>query len=86
MFQCWIECSNIETNTLDARRLNESTNFESDENITSLEVQSLYTKVPLKEAIDTAVRKLNKQKKPPALGKRPLKMAVSQVHFKINET
>ena len=80
---------NIELNSLDARRIIESNNLESDENIISLGVKSLYMNVPLKEAIDKAVRKLYEQEKPPAMGKKTMKrilnMAVIRVHSKCNE-
>ena len=84
-----IEGANIETNSLDARETLESTNLEPNENLISLDVKSLYTNVPLKEAIDIALRKLYEQDDPPSIArktmKRLLNMAVSQVHFKCNE-
>ena len=59
------------------------------ENWTSLDVNSLFTNVPLKEAIDIALRKLYEQDEPLSIAgktmKRLLNMAVSQVHFKYNE-
>ena len=85
-----IEGANIETNSLDARKILESTNLEPNENLISLDVKSLYTNVPLKEAIDIALRKLYEQDEPPSIArktmKRLLNMAVSQIHFKCNET
>ena len=85
-----IEGANIETNSLDAREILESTNLEPNENLISLDVKSLYTNVPLKEAIDIALRKLYEQDEPRSIArktmKRLLNMAVSQVHFKCNET
>ena len=85
-----IEDANIETSSLDAREILESTNLEPNENLISLVVMSLYTNVPLKEAIDIALRKLYEQDEPPSIArktmKRLLNMAVSQVHFKCNET
>ena len=85
-----IEGANIETNSLDAREILESTNLEPNENLISLDVKSLYTNVPLKEAKDIALRKLYEQVEPPSIArktmKRLLKMAVGQVHFKYNET
>ena len=51
---------------------------------------NMYTNVPLKEAIDIALRKLYEQDEPPSIArktmKRLLNMAVSQNHFKCNET
>ena len=80
----------MEINSLDATEILESTNLEPKENLTSLEVKSLYTNVPLKEAIDIALRKLYEQDEPPSIARktmnRMLNMAVSQVHFKCNET
>ena len=85
-----IEGANIETNSLDAREILESTNLEPNENLISLDAKSLYTNVPLKEAIDIALRKLYEQDEPPSIArktmKRLLNMAVSQVHFKCKET
>ena len=53
-------------------------------------MKNLYTNVPLKEAIDIALKKLYEQDEPPSIAgknmKRMLNMAVSQVHFKCNET
>ena len=51
------EGANIETNSLDAREILESTNFEPNENLISLDVKSLYTNVPLKEATDITLTK-----------------------------
>ena len=85
-----VEGANIETNSLDAREILESTNLEPNESLISLDVMSLYTNVPLKEAIDIALRKLYEQDEPPSNArktmKRLLNMAVSQVPFKCNET
>ena len=53
-------------------------------------MKSLYTNVPLKEAIAIALRKLYEEDEPPSIGRKTLKrlfnMAVSQVHFKCKET
>ena len=46
-----VEGANIETNSLDARETLKSISLELNENFLSLEVKSLYTNVPLKEAI-----------------------------------
>ena len=85
-----IEGANIKTNSLDTRKILESTNLEPNESLLSLDVKSLYTNVPLKEAIDIALRKLYDQDEPPSIARktmnRLLNMAVSQVHFKCNET
>ncbi|XP_063727466.1 uncharacterized protein LOC134855016 [Symsagittifera roscoffensis] len=86
-----IEGANIETNSLDAREIFENTNLEPNENLISLDVKSLYTNVPLKNIpIDIALRKLYEQDEQPSIArktmKRLLNMAVSQIHFKCNET
>ena len=56
-----IEGFNIDTNSLDARRIIESTNLGSIEYITYSDIKNLFTKVSLKEAIDTVFRKLYEQ-------------------------
>ena len=85
-----IEGTKIETNSLYPRGILESINLEPNENLISLDVKSLYTNVPLKEAIDIALRKLYEQDEPPSIArktmKRLLNMAISRVHFKCNET
>ena len=85
-----IEVANIETNSLDAREILESTNLEPNENLISLHVKNLYTNIPLKKAKDVALRKLYEQDEPPSIArktmKRPLNMKISQVHFKCDET
>ena len=60
-----IEGVNIETNTLEAREIIEKVELDSDENIISFDVKSLNTNVPLKEAMDIALRKLHEQEKHP---------------------
>ena len=57
-----IEGANIETNSLDSREILESTSNEPNENLISLDVKSLYTNVPLREAVDKALRKLYSQR------------------------
>ena len=85
-----IERANIETNSLDAREILESISLEPKENLISLDMKSLYANVPLKEAMHIALRKLHEQDEPPSIArktmKRLLNMAISQVHFKCNET
>ena len=85
-----IEGANIVTNSLDTREILESISLEPNENLITLALKSLYTNVPLKEAIDIALRKLNEQDEPASIArktiKRLLNKAVSQVHFKSNET
>ena len=54
-----------------------------------MNVKSLYTDVPLKDAIGTALRKLYEQEKPPEIAfndvQRLLNLAVGQVHFNCND-
>ena len=60
-----IEGANIETNLIDAKETSESIIREPNENLMSLDVKKLYTKVPLKEAKKIAVRKAYEQDVPP---------------------
>ena len=68
-----IEGAYIETNSLVAREILVSTNLEPNENLISLDVKILYTNVPLKEAIDIALRKLYEQDEPPSIARRTMK-------------
>ena len=85
-----IDGLNIETNTKDAREIIENIALDPDEAIISLDVRSLYTNVPLKEAIEIALQKLYSQGSPTeiqrATMKRLLIMAVSKVYFKCNDS
>ena len=85
-----IDGANIETNTKEAREKIENIALDPDETIISLDVKSLYTNVPLKEAIEIALQKLYSQESPPeiqrATMKRLLNMAVSKVYFKCNDS
>ena len=80
--------ANIETNTQMAREILEKTELDSDESITSLDVKSLYTNVPLKEAVEIAPRRLYEQVNPPETSRKTMKkllnLALSNVHFKCN--
>ena len=83
-----IEGANIEMNTQMAREILEKTELFSDESIISLDVKSLYTNVPLKEAIEIALRRLYEQINPPKTSRKTMKkllnFAVSKVHFNCN--
>ena len=83
-----IEGANIETNTQMAREILEKTELDSDESIISFDVKSLYTNVPLKEAVEIAPRRLYEQVNPPETSRKTMKkllnLAVSKVHFKCN--
>ena len=80
--------ANIETNTQMAREILEKTELDSDENIISLDVKSLYTNVPLKEVVEIALRRLYEQVNPPKSSRKTMKkllnLAVSKEHFKYN--
>ena len=71
-----------------ARKILEKTELDSDESIISLDVKSLYTNVPLKEAVEIALRRLYEQVNPLKLSRKTMKkllnLAVSKVHFKCN--
>ena len=85
-----IEGANKETNTNDARKTLELIKLEKDEQILSLDVKSLYTNVPVKEAINIALRSLyardDKPDIPRTTMKRLLELAVNNLHFKCNES
>ena len=72
-----IEGTNIETNSLDVREILESITLEPDEKMISLDVKSLYTNVPLKEAKDIALRKLHEQDEPPSIAKKTMKILLN---------
>ena len=81
-----IEGANIETNTQIAWGILEKTELDSDESVVSLDVKSLYTNVPLKEAVELALRRLCEQVNPPETSRKTMKellnFALSKVHFK----
>ena len=81
-----IEGANIETNTQMAREILEKKELDSDESITCLDVKSLYTNVPLKEAVEIALRRLYEQTNPPEISRKIMKkllnLPVKKVHFK----
>ena len=81
-----IEGANIEMNTQMAREILEKTEVDSDDSIISIDVKSLYTYVPLKEAVEIALRRLYEQVNPPETSRKTMKkllsLAVSKVHIK----
>ena len=83
-----IEGANIETNTQLSREFLEKTELDSVESIISLNGKSLYTIVPLKEAVGIALRRLYEQVNPPKTSRKTMKKllnwAVSKLHFKCN--
>ena len=84
-----IEWENIETNTQMAWEILEKTELDSEESINSPDVKSLYTNVPLKKAIEIALRRFYEQINPPETSrttmKKLLNLAVSKVHFECND-
>ena len=84
-----IEGANKEKNTQMAREILEKTKLDFDESIISLDVKSLYTNVPLKEAVEIALRRLYEQVNPPETSRKTMKkllnLAVSKVLFKCND-
>ena len=70
-----IDGANIETNTKDNRETIENIALDPDETIISPDVNSLYTDVPLKEAIEIALQKLYSQKSPLETQKATMKKA-----------
>ena len=68
-----IDGANIETNTKEAREKIENIALDPDETIISLDVKSLYTNVPLKEAIEIALQKLYSQESPPEIQRATMK-------------
>ena len=81
--------ANIETSTLDARRKLGSIIQGPDESIVSLDVKSLYTNVPVNEAIEIALRIQYSSAHAPEMSrstlKTLLKLAVTNVCFKYND-
>ena len=84
-----VEGANIETNTTITRELITEVELAGDEQLVSRDVTSLYTNVPVADAIEIAVQKVYLQNEPPPLQKevfkRLLQLAVSNVHFKCGE-
>ena len=83
-----IVVANIKTNTKMAREIWGKTQLDSDESITSLDVRSLYTNIPLKEDVEIAMRRVYEQTKTQELSRKSMKklinLAASKVHFKCN--
>ena len=79
-----IEGANIETNTQMAREILEKTELDSDESIISLDVKSLYTNVPLKEAVEIALRRLYEQVNPPETSRKTMKKLMNLAVSKVN--
>ena len=80
--------ANIETSTQRSKEALEKVKLEENEHLFSLDVKSLYTNVPVQEAIEIAVRKAYAQPNKPSMRKsvfkKLLELAVCNVHFKAN--
>ena len=67
----------------------EKTELDSDESIISLDVKSLNTNIPLKEAVELALRRLYEQVNPPETSPKTIKKTAEfgsecEVNFKCN--
>ena len=66
----------------------EKTELDSDESLISLDVKILHTNIPLKEAVEIALKRLYEQVNTPETSRKTMKkllnLAVSKVHFKCN--
>ena len=71
-----------------AREILEKTELDPDESTNSFDVKSLSINVPLKEAVEIALRRLYEQINPPERSRKTMKkllnLAVSKVHFICN--
>ena len=65
-------------------QISEKTELDSDDSIISLDVKSLYTNVPLREAVEIALRRLYEQVNPSELSRKTMKKLLSKVRFKSN--
>ena len=83
-----IEGANIETNTQTATEILEKLELDSDQSLISPDGETLYTNVPLKEAVEITLRRLYDQINPPEKSRKAMKkllnLAVSKVHSKCN--
>ena len=58
----------------EAGEIIEKIKLDSGDNITSVDIKSLYINVPLRETIDIALRKLYEQEKPPDIVRKTMKL------------
>ena len=81
--------ANIETNSKDARAALEATKLDEDELVVSPDVKSLYTNVPVEEAIEMTLKELYSSDEVPEIPRSAMKsllrLAVTNVHFKCNK-
>ena len=80
--------ANIETDSKDASAALEAIKSDEDELVVSFDVKSLYTNVPVEEAIEIALKELYSSGEVPEMSrsvmKSLLRLAVTNVHFKCN--
>ena len=80
--------ANIETSSKYARATLEATKLDEDGLVVSLDVKSLYTKVPFEEANEIALKELYSSDEVPEIPRSPMKsllrLAITNVHFKCN--
>ena len=67
-----------------AREILEKNDLDSDEGIMFLDVNSLYTNVPLEEGVEIAPRRLIEQVKPPETSRKTMKKLLNLAVRKIN--
>ena len=79
----------IETSSLIARENLETLELEANEQIVSLKVKNLYTRVPTSEAIEVVLRCLYSSDNPPDIERSTLKLllkpAITKVYFKVDD-
>ena len=84
-----LPCANIETKSKNAGAALEATKLDEDELVVSLDVKSLYTNVPVEEAIEIALKELYSSDEVPEIPRSAMKSilrpAVTNVHFKCNK-
>ena len=56
-----------------AKEILEKTELDADESIISLDLKSSYTQVPLKEAVEVALRRVYEQINPPQIYRKTIK-------------
>ena len=85
----WLPVANIETNSKDARAALKATELEENELVVSFIVKSLYTNVPVEQAIEIAPKELYSSDKSPEIPRSTMKSllrpALTNVYFKGNK-
>ena len=67
-----------------AREILEKIDLDSDEGMLILDVNSLYTNVPLEEGVEIALRRLIEQVKPPETSRKTMKKLLNLALRKVN--